>query len=66
MTNYNYNRTEGSLAPKAGDKCAICKTLLIKKGDWIFCPKDSEKIPDSDVGYHEGYNLKTGKGWRTV
>ena len=43
--------------------CCICGLSLMEKGDWIFCPKNSEEIPDCDSLYHMAHNLKTGLGW---
>jgi len=47
-----------------GDRhCPTCGMVLIEKGGWIFCPKNSTDIPDCDSPYHIAQHQETGAGW---
>lgn len=43
--------------------CPICGMELMRKEDWIFCPKHSTEVPICDNPYHIAQNQKTGIGW---
>lgn len=47
-------------------KCPVCKSKLIQKKDWIFCPLSSDEIPECDTQTHMAYNIKTHRGWCCV
>ncbi len=51
---------------KKTKECPVCGLALMEKGDWIFCPKNSQEIPTCDSPYHMAHNFKTGQGFCVV